>query len=522
MHGSPVTAGAPVGDNKRMSTSSAPSESRRLFSSTVALIGGRLITAVFGWAGSVIIARSLAGDDWGRYSFVFALLGLLDVVTDLGVGRVVLARLNSRNPDEAAQIAGSFFVLRALLGLIGFTAAVGYAWAVGLSPLVMAATAFAGTTVLLATPANALFVLYQSRLRLTFVAAGDIVGQMVQFLLIVVVALLHPALLMFIIPAVVREVVVIVWRAVGVPRLLEPEFRPTFRRPTAYWGEMLREAIPLSFGFALLHLLERIDTLMLQQMDTYDAVGKYAIGYKFSDLLALVVSSLAVPFTTVLISSWPDRPAAFRARFQQAVVIAAVLAGLAVTAFTPAARPVISLLYGIQYAGGAPAAVLLVIGAGFSGVTYVVVSSLIAARKLKVFPVIAAVGLVLNVVLNYILIPLRSIVGAATATVITEVVMLVAMLLVLQWSLRVPRLIPWGKMVRMVLLVGAVTVPATLLTDDLNLHWIPVVGGAVLVFTTLWALAERRTSAMVLHLLRERLGGSATAPDVEEEPHAFQ
>lgn len=506
-----------------MSTTPAPGESRRLFSSTVALIVGRLITAVFGWAGSVIIARSLAGDDWGRYSFVFALLGLLEVVTDLGVGRVVLERLNSRSPEEASRIAGSFFVLRALLGIVGFTVAVGYAWAVGLSPLVMAATAFAGTTVLLATPANALFVLYQSRLRLTYVAVGDIVGQVVQFLLIVVVALLQPALLLFIIPAVAREVIVIAWRAIGVPRLLEPEFRPTFRHPTAYWGQMLREAIPLSFGFALLHLLERIDTLMLQQMDTYDAVGKYAIGYKFSDLLALVVSALAVPFTTVLINSWPDRPAAFRGRFQQAVLIAAVLAGLAVTAFTPAARPVISLLYGIEYAGGAPAAALLVIGAGFSGVTYVVVSSLIAARKLKVFPVIAALGLVLNVVLNYLLIPLRSIVGAATATVITEVVMLVAMLLVLQWSLRVPHLVPWAPLVRMVLLVGAVTVPATRLTGDLHLHWIPVAVGAVLVFTVVWALAGRRTSAMVLQLIRERLGGAAAAPETEkEEPHAFR
>lgn len=498
-----------------MSVSPAPGESRRLFSSTVALIGGRLVTAVFGWAGSVIIARTLAGDDWGRYSFVFALLGLLEVVTDLGVGRVVLARLNARNSAEAARIAGSFFVLRALLGFIGFAVAVGYAWAVGLSPLVMAATAFAGTTVLLATPANALFVLYQSRLKLTHVAVWDIIGQMVQFLLIVAVSLLSPALLMFILPAVVREVIVIVGRAIGVPRLLEPEFRPSFRHPTAYWGEMLREAVPLSLGFALLHVLERIDTLMLQQMDTYEAVGKYAIGYKFSDLLGLVVSSLAVPFTTVLISSWPERPAAFRARFQQAGLIAAVLAGLAVTAFTPSARALISLLYGVEYVGGAPAAVLLVIGAGFSGVTYVVVSSLIAARKLRVFPVIALAGLAFNVVLNLVLIPRWSIVGAATATVATQVLMLLAMLLVLQSSLRVPRLVPWPPLIRMIILVAAVTIPAVMLVDDSGFHWLPVTVGAVVVFTAVWALAERRTSAVLLQLVRGRLSGAS--PEEEKE-----
>ncbi|BAF52990.1 hypothetical protein cgR_0029 [Corynebacterium glutamicum R] len=493
-----------------MTTAPAQSESRQLFSSSVAMIGGRLVSAGFGWAGSVIIARSLTGDDWGRYSFVFALLGMLEIVTDLGVGRVVLARLTSNDRAETSKIAGSFFVLRAVLGVIGFAIAVGYAWTIGLDPVVMAATMLAGTTVLIATPANALFVLYQSRLKLTYVALFDIAGQAAQFLLIVVVSLFSPTLIMFILPAVVREVIVFACRAFGIPKLLDPEFRPSFREPTAYWGEMLREAIPLSVGFALLHLLERIDMLMLQQMDTFDAVGKYAVGYKFSDLLGLAVSALAIPFTTVLITAWPGKPEVFRARFRQAVLIAALLAGVAVVVFIPSAQAVITLLYGVEFESASLAAILLVVGAGFSGVTYAVVSSLIAAKKLRVFPIIAAAGLILNVVLNLILIPLQSIVGAALATVITESAMLVAMLLVLQWSLKVAQLIPWTIFIRMIIIVG---VAVFLFTQLIDINWVLEVVGSLVVFVAVWGVAERKTSAVVVDLIRNRFGTETEPAD---------
>ena len=61
--------------------------------STAALLVSRAVVSLLGWAGSVVIARVLSPQDWGHWSFVFGLLGLLAVVTDLGVGRVVVARL---------------------------------------------------------------------------------------------------------------------------------------------------------------------------------------------------------------------------------------------------------------------------------------------------------------------------------------------------------------------------------------------------------------------------------------------
>ncbi|MGP6175232.1 flippase [Corynebacterium sp. A21] len=482
------------------------SENRQLLSSTTAMIVGRLSTAALGWAGSVIIARTLTGDDWGRYSFVFALLGILEVVTDLGVGRVVLARLNSSKAAEVSRIAGSFIVLRALLGVIGYLLAVGYAYFTGLSPLVVAAAALAGTTVVLATPANAFFVLYQSKLRLTYIAVWDILGQVVQFLLILLVAAFSPTLLWFLFPAIIREVVVFVGRGIGIPQIYEKDFRPSFRTPFAHWGEMLREALPISIGFALITALERIDMLMLQRLDTFEAVGLYAIGYKFSDLLGLVVGALAVPFTTVLVRAWPHHPAEFQSRVFQPLAVATLLSGLAIVLFWPASESVITLLYGQEFIGSANAAALMVTAAGLGGLTFVVITALVSAKKLRVFPWIALAGLFMNIGFNIVLIPLFSINGAALATVGTQAVMLVAMLVLLRFSLKIPGVSPWGLLIRQTLIITAVAVPARMLAADLGFPWISVTIGAGVSYLLLAALAERHGSAILWAQLRRASG----------------
>ncbi|WIM71736.1 polysaccharide biosynthesis C-terminal domain-containing protein [Corynebacterium suedekumii] len=457
---------------------------------------------MFGWAGSVIIARTLSPDDWGRYSFVFALLGIMSVITDLGVGRVVLARLNSEDPDEIAGISGSFIALRTTLGFLGYGIAVGYAWLTGLAPLVVLAAALAGVDGGARHPGE------RPVRAVPESTATDVRGGVGHH------RPDHP------VPGNPRGRDVAPLAAVVHPARHPPGGRGHHRPgrggagpvraghaalatpPHALLGEMLREAIPISIGFALLTLLERIDMLMLERLGTYEAVGLYAVGYKFSDLLALVVSALAIPYTTVLIKAWPNRTEEFRERVYQPIAVAALLGGLAVVVFWPAARGVVTLLYGDQFAPAATAAALLVTASALSGLLYVVVSALIAARKLRVFPWIAAAGLLLNIGLNALLIPEWSILGAATATLTTQVIMLVSMLLLLQFTLGIPGVAPWGLLLRQCAVAAIVAVSATSLHAAGEWSWLVVsllAGAAHLVISM---GVDKQVRALVLAPLR--------------------
>ncbi|KQR96530.1 hypothetical protein ASG12_20615 [Williamsia sp. Leaf354] len=423
---------------------------------------GRFFVAGLGWAGSIAIARSLGSEEWGQYSFVFGLLGLLSVITDLGVGRVVLSRLVGDSESETRLVASSFIALRLGLGLIGYAAAVGFVVLAHYPGVVVTATAIAGLVVVIATPSHSLTVLYQSRLKLTVVSVIESLSQIVQLAATVIAVIVAPVLLVVVIPAVLFELVSLISKGVVLHRG-GLGFRPAKRIEIWRWSEMLREAFPLSVGFALTVLLTKIDIPLLSKLDSFDAVGHYAIAYKFSDLVSMIGIAVTTPLVTVLVASWPERLEEFRGRMRDAAVLTTLLGGMAVIGIWPSAAPLVRLLYGPDYADAATATRLLVLGAGLSSFTLLGVMTLVSTGRLRTFPVIAAFGLVLNVIANVVLIPRMSFEGSAVATVGTEIVVCVLIWATVLREVAIGDLFPWRTMLGLVGLIAVLTAAVALL-----------------------------------------------------------
>ncbi len=435
------------------------------------MIVSRIISAVFGWLGSVTIARTLSPMDWGIYSFIFALLGLMAVVTDLGVGRAVLGRITSDDARSNQLAAGSFIVLRLVLGMAGYLFAVGYAVISGQGPRVSGLILFAGIIIILSTPANALMVLYQSRLQLGFIARWDIIAQMAQLLVIAFIAWAAPSVFAFIIAPLIREIITLASRWWGIHSGKLPDLIPAFDHPMLGWRDTLIESIPISIGYALFLLLTKVDQLMLERLVGFEPVGVYAISYKFSDVLGLSITSLALPYTTVLVTSYTRDQQRFAQHTRRAIITAATLGALAVVGFTPTADNLISLLYGSEFISAGLSARLLVVSAGFSGISTVALAVLLAAKRLVGFPIAALAALVVKVCLNLVLIPHWGMNGAAVATVITEGGLMVVTLMLVRAQVGVPKLLPLGELARQVVAVAAIGYPLMAVTLSNRLHW---------------------------------------------------
>ncbi|MGJ0118237.1 oligosaccharide flippase family protein [Williamsia sp. MIQD14] len=424
---------------------------------------GRFVVAALGWAGSIAIARSLGSEEWGQYSFVFGLLGVLSVITDLGVGRVVLSRLVGDSESETRLVASSFIALRLGLGFIGYAAAVGFVVLANYPGVVVTATAIAGLVVVIATPSHSLTVLYQSRLKLTVVSVIESLSQIVQLAATVIAVVVAPVLLVVVIPAVLFELVSLISKGVVLHRG-GLGFRPAKRIEIWRWSEMLREAFPLSIGFALTVLLTKIDVPLLSKLDSFDAVGHYAIAYKFSDLVSMIGIAVTTPLVTVLVASWPERLEEFRGRMRDAAVLTTLLGGMAVIGIWPAAAPLIRLLYGTDYADADNATRLLVLGAGLSSFTLLGVMTLVSTGRLRTFPIIAGFGLALNVIANVVLIPRMSFEGSAVATVGTEIVVCVLIWAAVLREVAIGDLFPWRTMLGLLGLIAVLTAAVTLLS----------------------------------------------------------
>lgn len=385
-----------------------------------ALIASRLAIAALGWVGTLLIVRALSVDDFGRFTFIFSVLGVLTIVTDMGIGRVALSGMLKTSGDRAG-FAGSYILLRCLLGFLGYLVALAFVSAAGYSAEIVRATAVAGVVVVLSTPSHAYSTVFQAHRRLRGVALTEVVGRAAQLALTAAIAAAGGSLLLFTLPAVLAEVVVLALVIPMARRLLAIRYRVDL--PT--WWSMLREAAPLSIGTALATIYYWVDSIILSKLDGFAAVGVYGVAYKFVDLAQFASTAVTVAILPLLVAAWPDRPEAFRFSLRRGATILALVGGWIVVEFTLFAEPVVRLLYGEVYAVGANAARIVVAAACLTYFTSLALITLVAVGRHRRYPLVALVGLAINVGLNLALIPAYSYLGAALATLATDVVVVV-------------------------------------------------------------------------------------------------
>lgn len=389
---------------------------RALVTNTAALVTGRYAVAALGWLGTLLIIRSLSVEEWGRFSFVFSLLGVLAIFTELGVGRVAIKGLLEEEDDDG-HFAGTLVMLRTAMGAAGYLLAMGFVLAAGYPSEVIRATAIGGLILLLATASSAVQGVFQAHLQMRAVAVGNVLGQLTQIALITAIATLGGSVVLFTAPAVAGEVTILAWRMRRVRRLQKIRLNVDL----ALWRRLLREAAPLAVGMVMATFSFKIDLLMLSKLDTFTAVGIYGVAYKFVDLVHDLPSALMVPVLALMVRAWPNDEHVLAQTFQRALVLLFAGGVFVAVEFALFAGPVVTLLYGEQYAAGAHAARLIVAAECLAALGSLAFTVLLATGRHRAYPLVTLLGLITNVGLNLWLIPRRSYEGAALATVATEI-----------------------------------------------------------------------------------------------------
>ena len=386
-----------------------------------AMVVSRYAVAALGWLGTMIMVRRLSVAEFGRFTFVFSLLGMVAVFTELGLGRMAIKGLLDEGRDKAA-FAGTLVALRSCLGALIYAFSIAFVVVAGYPTEVVRATLVAGVVLLLATPSSAIEAVFQVNLRMGTVAFSKVAGQFGQLALIAAIAAGGGgSVVLFAVPAIAGEVIILVWRLVTVRKLQTIRLNVDWPE----WRALLREAAPLAAGAVMVSFSYRLDSVMLSKLDTFTAVGVYGVAYKFVDIVHYLPAAVMPPLLAVLVRAWPDDPRAFAENFRRAFTGLAFVGVLVAVEFALFARPLISLLYGSQYAEGAHAARIVVAAECLAAFTSLALTALVAVGRNRLYPMAAVIGLVTNVGLNLWLIPSRSYEGAAIATLATSALVVV-------------------------------------------------------------------------------------------------
>jgi len=372
----------------------------------------RMATALFvnAW-----VARRLGPSDFGLLSYVQSLAALFVVVALLGMSRLLVRELveQSNDPQKRSTIVLTAFSYRMLAAILLFGASVAISgWGHDTERFVLAA--FVSTSIL-AAPFDSVYQYFQSLSQ----ARIPVIVRSVSFFAATGVKLFllyHGAGLQEIVYATALEYaftaigLYYVYRKYGMQVRARPNWRLgwTFVRET--WPEIIAGLSGMLFM--------RLDQIMLESLQGTAAVGVFAVAARLSEAWYFIPVSLVASAFPKIVKSRTDTKLYYTqiSRLMVALVALSYASGLGASLLS---GPVVSWLYGPSYTESASILCVhiwcgLLVGFGqLSG------AWLSAERRIVLNLYRNLLGLVVNVPLNYFLIPRFGPIGAAWATLIS-------------------------------------------------------------------------------------------------------
>jgi PST family polysaccharide transporter len=379
------------------------------------LITERLVRLLFTVLVGFAVARYLGPANFGRLNYALALVSLAMVVTQMGVEQIVRREI-IQAPADAPALLSAVWRLRLAAGVVCFLAVMGWTWMAETDGTTR--TLLAIVSLLVFQPALTFADLWlQANLRArTAVIAQTVAlaaGAGIRLLLIVLLAPLWAFAVVGVVEAFfVAMLLTVMARRAGMRVYAAGKTAALIRR-------LVAESWPLLLSSMAITIYMRIDLVMLQRLAGADVAGTYAAAVKISEVWYFLPMALASSVLPALIRARDSGPDAYAKRWQQYFDGSAALAYGLSAPIALAAPWLVQLAYGAQFAAAGRVLAVHIWAAPFIFVG-VARGQYLVNEKLTRFALIASLlGALVNIGLNWFLIPRAGAVGAACATVIS-------------------------------------------------------------------------------------------------------
>jgi O-antigen/teichoic acid export membrane protein len=391
------------------------------------VFSGRALSLALQFVAFAVAAAYLEPALLGIYTFAVALTALFRLLPAFSFDPV-LTRDLAQKPEREVDLVPNAAYLRLALSGVAYVALAATLLIGGYDDLRTEAGLIAG----LALPMVALDTFRNSlgvRLRLGWTSVADVLEGVITLGGAVAIAAAGGGVFAFLWLYVAAKAANGIVLALAVSRMADLDWKPRVEN----WSALLRAAAPLALATVLIALYFRIDMIVLARLKPAADVGQYGAAYKFLDTLLLVPALVMSVLQPVIARSAVEDVNRLRRRYQRALQLMAVAGfGIAVLGGMTASRALPALPGFDEYDGAGRALAVLSVAAALSFVATVVQTTLVATHRQRLLVYVAIAALVVNVALNVALIPPRSYMGAAWATVLTEVAVLALSL----WAVR--------------------------------------------------------------------------------------
>lgn len=390
---------------------------RKVIVNTTWLFADKILQLGVGLLVGLWVARYLQPERFGLLNYAMATAGLFAPIASLGLNSIVIRDL-SRDSSNKEEILGTVFVLKNIGSLIALWLTVGTV--ILLNPtepytqLLVGIAAF----VSLFQPFETIDFWFQSQVQSKYTVMSGNFAYLTMSIVKVILINLRASLIAFSWVIATESALralgsVIVYQVNGNQIL-----RWKFSRKLAV--EMLQQSWPLILSDFMIFIYMQIDQIMMKQLSSAEELGLYAAAVKVSGLWYFVPMAIVGSVFPSIVKAKDIGETVYNDRLQKLLYLMAVISYAVAIPVTLLAEPIVNILYGKNYLGAAPSLAVLIWAGLFVCLGIARSTWLITEGLLNLSAATTAVGGVVNVILNFVLIPRYGGLGAGIATLIAQ------------------------------------------------------------------------------------------------------
>lgn len=402
---------------------------RRIAKNTLVLLVAQIVSMGLGFFYVMYTARYLGAEGFGVLSFALAFTGMFGVLTDIGL-QTLATREISRDKSLAGKYLGNVAIMKTILVVITFCLIALSINLLAYPERMIIVVYFIAASVIISSFSQLYYSIFQAFERMEYQSVGQILSSVLMFFGILFAinreySVIEFAFIYFLVSTIILiyNFVICTWKFV----------KPKIEIDLNFWKITLKEAIPFGLTNIFIVIYYYIDTVMISMMipNGNEVVGWYNAAYRLI-LVLLFIPTVYITAVFPMMSKFHSTSKdSLKFIFEKSLKYMLIMGVPIVIGVTLLSDRIILLFFGSDYAPSIIALQILVWSFLFASLGAVFGYLLNSINKQMILTKIVGVGATLNIILNLILIPTYSYLGASIATDFTRLFVILVELIIL-------------------------------------------------------------------------------------------
>jgi O-antigen/teichoic acid export membrane protein len=369
----------------------------------------------------VLISRELGAEGLGQYSFIFAFAGVFFLFSDWGLSSMLIKDL-SKNFSKINKYVSNIFSLKLILSLISLFIFLITIFFIGKENIILPLI-IVGFLQLIRVFNNIFYSILRIKQSGKILAIVDLLERIIAFIGALIFLPIYKSLFSF---------VLVLFVSYSLHTLLlffysKNFFNLKFSLDFNFLLNLIKKGFPFLFIAVFSIIYIELDSIMLSFMKGDVVVGWYNSGYKLISILNMVPVLLLTFGFPIFSKFYQKNKKEFRNLFENILNISIIIMVPTIFGVLILGDRILEFIYNFNSIESFISFKILIFAQFFIFLTNIMGQLISSADKQIVFGKIAGVGAIINIILNFFLIPKYSLYGAAFATLITYIIMFIFM-----------------------------------------------------------------------------------------------